>query len=65
MKLHVHVWNASQDDILSEANFEHTGTYDDHIQFSGMINGVHHEVRLEFDDIPEVVRAALNYGKEI
>ena len=44
-----------EDEDPPYAELECTGVYGDHIQFAGEVDGVHHEIRVWFDDIPALM----------
>ena len=58
MNIHAHLWSADSSEF-EEFDFGHTGTYDDHLQFSGsiIVDGTpkHLELRLFFKDLPEML----------
>lgn len=54
--VHTHVWEADSDSIVDEYDLKWTGTYDDHVQFSGLNGeGKHIELRVFFKDVEFLV----------
>lgn len=60
-RIHVHVWEHSEEhddyNLRFDSELEWTGTYDDHIQFSGPGFGskIHYEIRVWFKDLEKLI----------
>lgn len=60
MKLHAHIWPADHEEWEAHDECiepEHSGTYDDHIQYSATLpDGRLLEIRLPFAELPAIVQ---------
>lgn len=62
--IHIHEWALSDRKLLADKELEHTGTYDDHLQFSGRVRNKQVEIRVMFKDLSELIKAKELYEQE-